>query len=449
VRRFKKILRLLKKEIVLCRATSFPRQFLNDRLPIETEGSPLERRATLSRHFQKRCRVTEEVMIVAGVRTAIGEFGGSLRDFSPAKLGHLVIQEAVQRAGVRPSDVGHVVLGQVIPSEPQDAYLARVAAIRAGIPAATPALTLNRLCGSGVQAIISAAQMITLGECHIAVAGGAESMSRSPHMVAAARWGQRAGDATMVDAMVKVLTDPFGNIHMGVTAENVAKRCGISREAQDELAFESHRRAARAITEGRFRDQILPIETPQNTGVRVFDTDEHVRQDATLGDLTRLRPVFDSQGSVTAGNASGINDGAAAVVLMSRTEIADRAIAPMARIVAWGHAGVEPEVMGLGPIHAVPIALKRAGLALDQIDVIESNEAFAAQACAVARELGFDPTRTNPNGSGIALGHPVGATGAILTVKAMYELKRIGGRYALITMCIGGGQGIAMIIERA
>jgi acetyl-CoA C-acetyltransferase len=389
-----------------------------------------------------------DCVIVSGVRTAIGGFGGSLKDFPPSELARLVVAEAVRRAGLAPADVEHVVLGQVIPSEPQDAYLARIAAIGAGIPTSVPALTLNRLCGSGVQAIVSAAQMIKLDECAVAVAGGAESMSRAPYVVPAARWGQRMGNAAMTDAMVATLTDPFGNVHMGVTAENIAARCGIDRAQQDELAVESHRRAAHAIAEGRFREQILPVEVKVKGGTRVFDTDEHVRPDVTLADLAKLKPVFRKDGSVTPGNASGINDGAAAVAVMSARAAADRGIAPMVRILAWGHAGVDPEVMGLGPIHAVPIALKRAGLSLGQMDVIESNEAFAAQACAVSRELGFDPARTNINGSGIGLGHPVGATGAILTVKAIYELRRGGGRYGLITMCIGGGQGIAMVVER-
>ncbi len=389
-----------------------------------------------------------DVVIVAGTRTAIGGFGGSLKDFSPAELGSMVIKEAIGRAGIAATDVQHVVMGQVIPSGPQDAYLARVAAVEAGVPVASPALTLNRLCGSGVQAIISAAQMIKLGECDVAVAGGAENMSRSPHVMPSVRWGQRMGDAAVVDAMVAVLTDPFHKIHMGVTAENVAARHDIDRAAQDALALESHRRAARATAEGRFKSQILPVEVKVKGGTKLFDTDEHFRPDASEADFAKLKPVFKKDGSVTAGNASGVNDGAAAVVLMSAAEAGKRGVKPLARIVSWGHAGVEPEVMGLGPIHAVPIALERAGLSVADMDVIESNEAFAAQACAVAKVLGFDPEKVNPNGSGVSLGHPVGATGAIITVKAMYELERIGGRYGLVTMCIGGGQGIAMVIER-
>ncbi|SNS18506.1 MULTISPECIES: acetyl-CoA C-acyltransferase family protein [unclassified Azospirillum] len=389
-----------------------------------------------------------EVVIVSGTRTAIGGFGGSLKDIAPAELGSLVIAEAVRRAGLTPADVQHVVMGQVIPSGPQDAYLARVAAVNAGIPTASPALTLNRLCGSGVQAIISAAQMIRLGECEVAVAGGAESMSRSPHVIPSVRWGQRMGDAALLDAMVTVLTDPFHKIHMGITAENVAERHEIDRAAQDALALESHSRAARAIAEGRFKDQILPVEVKARGGTRLFDTDEHVRPDAKPDDFAKLKPAFKKDGTVTAGNASGVNDGAAAVTLMAVDAAAARGIKPMARILGWGHAGVEPEVMGLGPVHAVPIALQRAGLSLADIDVIESNEAFASQACAVSKLLGFDPAKVNPNGSGVSLGHPVGATGAIITVKAIYELARTGGRYGLVTMCIGGGQGIAMVVER-
>ncbi|SEJ90693.1 acetyl-CoA C-acetyltransferase [Sphingobium sp. AP50] len=388
------------------------------------------------------------IYILAGVRTAIGDFGGSLKDYPPATLGAAVIAEAIARAGVAADQIGHVVMGNVIPSEPKDAYLARVAAVEAGIPVEVPALTLNRLCGSGVQAIISAAQMLALGECDFAVAGGAESMTRSPHHIAAARFGQKMGDVKMVDALIAVLSDPFEGIHMGVTAENVAADHDISRDDQDRLAVESHRRAAHAQREGRFASQILPIEVKDRKGTRLFDADEHVRAEASIEQLAGLRPAFKKDGTVTAGNASGINDGAAAVVLASQAAVDGGNLKPLARILSWGHAGVQPDRMGIGPVKAVPIALARAGLALDQMDVIESNEAFAAQACAVAKVLGFDPQKVNPNGSGVALGHPVGATGAILTVKTIYELERTGGRYGLITMCIGGGQGIAMIIER-
>ena len=390
----------------------------------------------------------ESVYIVSGVRTAIGDFGGSLASFAPADLGSKVIGETIRRAGLSPSEIQHVVMGQVIQTVPKDAYLARVAAVNAGIPVEAPALTLNRLCGSGVQAIISGAQMIALGEADLVVGGGAEVMSRAPHHVAAARFGQKMGSVQMVDAMIEVLSDPFEGFHMGITAENVAAEHGIDRAAQDQAAATSHARAARAQAEGRFSSQILPIEIKDRNGTRMFDTDEHVRAETTAESLAQLKPAFRKEGCVTAGNASGINDGAAAVALASAAAVDKHRLTPMARILGWGHAGVEPRVMGLGPIKAVPIALERAGLKLDQMDVIESNEAFAAQACAVAKELGFDPDRTNPNGSGISLGHPVGATGAILTVKAMYELSRIDGRYALITMCIGGGQGIALVIER-
>ena len=392
--------------------------------------------------------MAEPVYIVAAARTAIGDFGGALKDFPPAELATRVIQEAVKRAGLQPGDVQHVVLGQVIPSEPHDAYIARVAAVNAGIPIEAPALTVNRLCGSSVQSTISAAQMIALGECDIAVSGGAESMSRAPHVMTGARWGTKMGNLVAVDAMLTALSDPFEKIHMGVTAENVARKYSITREMQDQLAVESHRRAARAQAEGRFKSQILPIEVKTRKGVTVFDTDEHVRADASLDDMAKLRPAFDKEGSVTAGNASGINDGAGALLLASERAVKEKGLKPMARILAWGHAGVEPNIMGIGPAKAVPIALKRAGLSISDIDVIESNEAFAAQACAVAQELGFDPEKVNPNGSGISLGHPVGATGAIITTKLLYELERTGGRYGLATMCIGGGQGIALIVER-
>ena len=389
-----------------------------------------------------------DVVILSGVRTAIGGFGGALKDIAPAELGRLVLAEAIARSGLAPDDIEHVVMGQVIQSEPKDAYLARVSAIGAGIPVETPALTLNRLCGSGLQAIISAAQMILLNECSVAAAGGAESMSRSPHVLPSARWGQKMGNVAMLDAMVEVLSDPFGGGHMGITAENVAERHQVTRAAQDALAVESHRRAAHATEAGYFREQILPVEVRKGKGTIVFNRDEHVRADASAEDMAALRPAFRKDGSVTAGNASGINDGAAALLLASRAAAVERGLKPRARIIAWGHAGVAPDVMGLGPIKAVPVALERAGLGIGDMDVIESNEAFAAQACAVASSLEFPPGKVNPNGSGIALGHPVGATGAIITVKALYELERIGGRYGLITMCIGGGQGIAMVIER-
>jgi acetyl-CoA C-acetyltransferase len=390
----------------------------------------------------------EDIVIVSGVRTAIGDFGGALKDVPPARLGSIVIAEAIVRAGLTPADVQHVIMGQVIPTCPQDAYLSRVAALGADVPVEAGALTLNRLCGSGVQAIISAAQMVAFGDCEFAVAGGAENMSRAPHHVTSVRFGQKMGAVDMIDALTATLSDPNDGYHMGVTAENVAARNGIDRAQQDALAAEGHRRAARAIAEGRFKEQIVPVEVKTRKGVVSFDTDEHVRGETTAETLSTLKPAFKKDGSVTAGNASGINDGAAALVIASARAAAERGLKARARILGWGHAGVDPALMGLGPVHAVPAALKRAGLSLDEIDVIESNEAFAAQACAVAQELGFDPEKTNINGSGVALGHPVGATGAILTVKALHELERSQGRYGLITMCIGGGQGIALVIER-
>jgi len=386
------------------------------------------------------------IYIVSAVRTPIGDFGGALKDVSPSDLGRLVIEEATRRSGFAPDVVQQVVMGQVIASEPGDAYLARVAAVKAGLSIAAPALTLNRLCGSGLQAVISAAQGIALGEYDVAIGGGAESMSRSPHVITAARWGQRMGEAKVLDAMLEVLKDPFHACHMGVTAENVADLHHVTREEQDEAAAESHRRAARAIVERRFAEQIVPVDVKSRKGTVRFDTDEHVRGDVNTAELAALKPAFRKDGTVTAGNASGLNDGAAAVVICSETALASRR--PLARILAWGHAGVEPHLMGLGPVEAVPIALRRSGLSLDQMDVIESNEAFAAQACAVAKLLRLDAEKTNPNGSGISLGHPIGATGAILITKAVYELQRVNGRYGLITMCIGGGQGIAMVVER-
>jgi acetyl-CoA C-acetyltransferase len=390
-----------------------------------------------------------EVYIVSAVRTAIGTFGGSLKDVPPSQLASSVTVEALRRSGVAPAEVGHVVFGQVIQTEPRDCYIARVAAIEGGIPVETPALTVNRLCGSGLQAVVSAAQSVLLGDCDIAVAGGVENMSRAPYHLPSARWGTKMGKAKLVDTLDGALTDPFSPVLMGVTAENVAARHGISREDQDALAFESHRRASHAIKAGYFKEQILGINVKTRKGATVFDTDEHVRRDAALEDFTKLRPIFKRDGgSVTAGNASGINDGAAAVVLASAAAVKRLGLKPMARLVAYGHAGVEPLYMGLGPIPATRLALKKAGLEMGQLDVIESNEAFAAQACAVARELGFDPAKVNPNGSGISLGHPVGATGAINTVKAVHELARTGGRYALVTLCIGGGQGIAALFER-
>jgi acetyl-CoA C-acetyltransferase len=389
-----------------------------------------------------------EVYIVSGVRTAIGDFGGSLKDLPPTELAAGVTREALSRASVAGDEVQHVVFGNVIHTEAKDMYLSRVAAVNAGITQDAPALTLNRLCGSGLQAIVSAAQAVTLGDADIAVAGGAESMSRAAYLAPGMRWGARMGDTAMIDMMTAALHDPFENIHMGMTAENLAESHQVTRLQQDDLALTSHQRAARAIKEGRFKSQILPITLKSRKGETIFDTDEHVRAEARADDFSKLRPVFKKDGTVTAGNASGINDGAAAVVLMDGETVAKRGAKPLGRLIAYAHAGVDPRVMGIGPVPASRAALKRAGLSLDQIDVIESNEAFAAQACAVAKDLGFDPEKTNPNGSGISLGHPVGATGAMLTVKALYELARTEGRYALVTMCIGGGQGIAAIFER-
>jgi acetyl-CoA C-acetyltransferase len=389
-----------------------------------------------------------EVYIVSGVRTAIGDFGGSLKDLPPTELGALVAREALSRANVSGDEVQHVVFGNVVHTEAKDMYLSRVAAINAGITKDAPALTLNRLCGSGLQAIVSAAQAVTLGDADIAVAGGAESMTRAGYLATGMRWGARMGDTAMIDMMTSALHDPFENVHMGITAENLAESHQVTRGQQDELALTSHQRAARAIKEGRFKSQILPITLKSRKGETIFDTDEHVRAETKPEDLAKLRAVFKKDGTVTAGNASGINDAASAVVLMDGDTVAKRGAKPLGRLVAYGHAGVDYRIMGIGPVPATRAALKKAGLTLDQMDVIEANEAFAAQACAVAKDLGFDPDKTNPNGSGISLGHPIGATGAILTVKALYELERIGGRYALVTMCIGGGQGIAAIYER-
>jgi acetyl-CoA C-acetyltransferase len=389
-----------------------------------------------------------QVVIASAVRTAIGGFGGSLKDIPPTELATLVTREALARAHVGNDEVGHVVFGHVIHTEPKDMYLARVAAVQAGIAHATPALTLNRLCGSGLQAIVSAAQSILLGDADIAVAGGAESMSRAPYMSSGMRWGTRMGDAKLMDMLTGALSDPFDGDHMGGTAENVAERYGVTRADQDALAAESHRRAAQAIAAGHFKEQIVPVALKSRKGPQQFDTDEHVRPDTSAEKLAEMRAVFRKDGTVTAGNASGLNDGAAAMVLMERGVAEQRGLRPLARLVSYAHAGVDPRYMGIGPVPATRAALQRAGLTLADIDVIEANEAFAAQACAVSKELGLDSSRVNPNGSGIGLGHPIGATGTIIAVKALYELQRRGGRYALATMCIGGGQGIAAIFER-
>lgn len=390
-----------------------------------------------------------EIFVVGAARTAIGTYGGSLKDVPMTQLATAVVRAALERSEVAPDAVGHVVMGNVIPTEPRDAYLSRVAAMDAGLPKEVPAFNVNRLCGSALQAVISAAQTILLGDAEVAIGGGAETMSRGPYLVPAARWGARMGDSALVDYMNGILHDPWQKIHMGITAENVAARYGISRSAQDELALESQRRAARAIAEGRFNAQIVPVEVPGRKGPTQFAIDEHVRSDVTPEQLAKMKPVFQKDGTVTAGNASGLNDGAAALVLASGEAVRRHNLRPLARLVGYAHSGVEPDYMGIGPVPATRNVLARTGLRVEDLDVIESNEAFAAQACAVARELGLDPDKVNPNGSGISLGHPVGATGAIIATKAIYELHRIGGRYALATMCIGGGQGIAAIFERA
>jgi acetyl-CoA C-acetyltransferase len=392
--------------------------------------------------------MTREVVVLSGARTAIGGFGGSLKDIPPSDLAARCVREAVSRANVEPAEIGHVVFGNIIHTDSHDHYLSRVAAIKGGLPHEVPALTLNRLCGSGLQAIITAAQAIMLGDANAAVAGGAENMSRAPYLAPTMRWGARMNDATMVDVMVGALSDPFDDVHMGVTAENVAKKYNISREDQDALAAESHRRAANALDKGYFKAQIVPIEVKVKRDIVPFEIDETVRRDSTAERLAKLKPVFDPAGTVTAGNASSINDAAAAVVLMERGLAEKRGLAPIGRLVDYAYAGVDPKLMGIGPIPAVKNLLNKTGLNVNDIDVFEVNEAFAAQAVAVCRTLELPMDRTNPNGSGISLGHPIGATGCILTIKALYELKRIGGRRALVTMCIGGGQGIAAIFER-
>ncbi|MDN4497476.1 acetyl-CoA C-acyltransferase family protein [Pseudomonas mosselii] len=389
-----------------------------------------------------------EIFVVSAVRSAIGSFGGSLKDLPLADLATQVTRAAIERSGVAAEQIGHVVMGNVIPTEPRDAYLGRVAAMNAGIPKETPAFSVNRLCGSGLQAIVSAAQGLLLGDSDIALAAGAESMSRGPYLLPHARWGARMGDLQGIDYMVGILQDPFEHFHMGITAENVAAAHGISRQMQDEVALTSQRRAARAIAEGRFDGQIVPIEIKTRKGPVQFAVDENVRGDASAEQLAAMKAVFKKDGTVTAGNASSINDGAAGLVLATGDAVRRQGLKPLARIVAYAHAGVEPALMGLGPIPATQKVLEKAGLRVADLDVIESNEAFASQACAVARALGFDPEKVNPNGSGISLGHPVGATGAIIATKAIHELHRVQGRYALATMCIGGGQGIAVVFER-
>ena len=389
-----------------------------------------------------------EVVIVGAVRTAIGSYGGSLKDMPLGDLAATVVREAVRRSGVAPSDVGQTVIGSVVHTEVRDMYLARYASVTGGLPHETPALTLNRLCGSGLQAICTAASYIQLGQAHCTVGGGAEAMSRAPYWLPAMRWGQRMGDGGTVDAMVGALTDPFDKCHMGITAENIAEKWGISREDQDAAAVESHNRAVAAIDAGIFKEQIVPVEMKTRKGTVVFDTDENPRRGVDAAQFAGMRPVFKKDGSVTAGNASSINDAAAAVVLMERKTAEQRGIKPLARLVGYTTAGVDPQYMGIGPVPAIKQLLEQTGVAKADVDLWEVNEAFAVQALAVCRDLDLDMAKVNPNGSGISLGHPIGATGAVLTVKAAYELQRTGGRYAVISMCIGGGQGIAALIER-
>jgi len=388
-----------------------------------------------------------EVVVLTAVRTAIGKFGGALKDIPPTELAGKVVCQAVQRSGVCPKNVGHVVFGNVIHTEAKDMYLARVAALRGGIPLEVAALTLNRVCGSGLQAIITAADAVLHDTCKAAVAGGVESMSRAPYWLPAMRWGARLNNTNAIDTLVASVTDPFDEVHMGITAENVARKWKITREDQDAMAVESHRRAIAAIQAGRFKEQIVPVELKSKAGVTMFVTEESPRADTTIESLAKLKPAFDPEGTVTAGNASSINDGAAALVLMERHKAGVLGLKPMARLVDYATAGVEPGLMGIGPVPAVRQLLERTGLSIDQMDVIEANEAFAAQFLAVRQELGLPPEKTNPNGGGISLGHPLGATGAMITVKALHELRRIGGQYALVTLCIGGGQGIAAIFE--
>ncbi len=388
-----------------------------------------------------------EVVVLSAVRAPIGRYGGSLKDMPMSELGGIVTRESITRAGIAPADVEHVVFGNVIHTEPKDMYLSRVAAIRAGIPVETPALTLNRLCGSGLQAIVSAAQCIWMGDAKITLGGGAESMSRAPYWLTGLRWGQRMNDAPALDIMVNALTDPFEKVHMGVSVEAIAKKWGITREDQDALAVQSHKRAANAVQSCFFKSQIVPIEIKDKKNTVIFEKDEGPRADTSLEGLAKLKPAFSKDGTVTAGNASSINDGAAAVVLADRKTAEERGLKPIARLIDYAIVGVEPGFMGIGPVPAVQKVLKQTGMKIEDFDVFEVNEAFAVQALAVARELRLPAERTNPNGSGISLGHPVGATGAIITVKLVHELKRIGGRYGIATLCIGGGQGIAAIFE--
>ncbi len=388
-----------------------------------------------------------EVVVLSAVRTAVGKFGGALKDTPPTELAAKAICQAVRRSGLTPDVITQVVMGNVIHTEQRDMYLSRVAAVRGGLPVTTAALTLNRLCGSGLQAILTAAEAISHGHCEAAIGGGAECMSRAPYWLPAMRWGARLNDVTAVDALVASITDPFEQVHMGITAENIARRWKITRQDQDQLAVESHRRAVAAIQDGRFKDQIIPIELKSKNGPAQFVVDESPRADATPEALAKLKPAFDADGTVTPGNASSINDGAAALCLMERDHAGMLGLKPLAKLVDYAVTGCEPDVMGIGPVSAIRKVFERTGLGVADIDVIELNEAFAAQALAVQRELDLPPEKTNPNGSGISLGHPIGATGAIITVKALHELRRTGGKHALVSMCIGGGQGIAAIFQ--
>jgi acetyl-CoA C-acetyltransferase len=397
--------------------------------------------------MNERIRMTN-VVIASAARTAIGSYGKSLVDVPPSELGAAASVAAIERAGVTPADVDHVVFGNVIHTEPADAYMARVVGMKAGVPKETPAYTVNRLCGTGVQAIVSGAQAIQTGEATVVLTGGAESMSRGPYWMPSARWGARMGETKMIDPVMGALTDPFNSVLMGVTAENLAERGSISRERQDEFAVESHRRATVARAEGRFDRQIVPVPVRVKREVREFVRDEHIREEASLESMARLKPVFKEGGSVTAGNASGMNDAGAAVLLMSDARAAELGVATRARILGYASCGVDPAIMGIGPVPAVRRVLERAGRTLDEVDVIELNEAFAAQSLAVIDDLGLDPAKVNPNGGAIALGHPIGATGAAITAKILDDMEDRDLSLGLVTLCIGGGQGIALLLER-
>ena len=429
------------------REVQFRSGMINSEPLAQLAGSDRSCTPNMATERKESSMTNREVVVLSAVRTPIGKFGGALKDIPPTELAARVVSESVRRSGLSAADIGNVVFGNVIHTEGKDMYLARVAAMQGGLPVETPALTLNRVCGSGLQAIITAAQTIIHGDADAAIGGGAESMSRAPYWLNAMRWGARMNNMTAVDVLVAALTDPFGEIHMGITAENVARQWGVTREEQDDLAVESHRRALDAIRTGKFKSQIVPIELKTKGGTTSFDTDESPRTDATRENLAKLKPAFDKDGTITAGNASSVNDGAAAVVLMELHAAEERGLKPIARLIDYAVAGVEPGVMGIGPVPAVKRLYERTGMSNEQIDVFEANEAFAAQVIAVRRDLQLPWEKTNPNGSGISLGHPLGATGAIVTVKAIHELHRVGGQYCLVTMCIGGGQGIAAVFE--